>query len=154
MPRENLTRSNPSRILSREALLNTWNSSRDSKKTAGAKGSDGITARKFAANLDQNVRRIASQIAAGKYHYSRLRPVPIAKPGSNKERVICIPIVADRLIQRQIAGHLHRRKMLPIYNSSSFGFIPEIGVRDAISRVLEYRSQYGWCFETDIIGFF
>jgi hypothetical protein len=79
MPRESRSQSNPSKILSRIALRDAWNYSRDSKRRAGAKGADGVTARKFAANLDQNLRRIAAQIAKGEYHFSRLRPFPIAK---------------------------------------------------------------------------
>lgn len=68
--------------------------------------------------------------------------------------MICIPIVVDRLVQRAIAGYLVSNKTLPIYNSSSFGFIEGLGTPPAIRRVIELREKYDWCLKTDIETFF
>ena len=149
------TSSKPSRILCRANLLVAWKSSRDSKAQAGTKGIDGISARTFSANLDLNIQRVVREIAQGEFHFSSLRPFPIAKANSDKRRLICIPTVRDRLVQRRISFHLYHSKLLPIYyEGMSFGFVPEQGVKRAIDRVIEYRQQYDFCFETDVVSFF
>jgi retron-type reverse transcriptase len=83
-----------------------------------------------------------------------LRAVFIPKPDSAKERVICIPTVRDRLVQRVIVRYITSKRKFPIYNSSSFGFIKGIGTSDAIKRVIELRTKYEWCLKTDIEAFF
>src|SRR5262249_5754818 len=102
------------------------------------------------SNLDHIIKRLHE----GKYGFSRLRPVFIEKPGSNKERVICIPTVRDRLVQKAIVEYLASCRKLPIRNSSSFGFIKGLGTSDAIARAVELRSVYEWCLKTDIESFF
>jgi RNA-directed DNA polymerase len=154
MPKESDRYPRPSQILSRENLLATWKYSRDSSSQAGARGSDGVTAHRFAANLDENLRRIAGEIRLGQYYFSRLRPLPVIKPGSAKKRIVCIPTIRDRLVQRRIAFYLDNKKLLPIYNPISFGFVPDQGVKKAISKTIEYREVYDYVFETDIVGFF
>jgi hypothetical protein len=50
--------------------------------------------------------------------------------------------------------YLASSKKLPIYNSSSFGFIKGRGAGDAIDRAVELRSLYEWCVKADIEAFF
>jgi hypothetical protein len=78
----------------------------------------------------------------------------IQKAGSNKERVVCIPTVRDRLVQRAIVQYLASSRKLPIYNSSSFGFIKGTGSVDAIDRAVELRSVFEWVVKADIEAFF
>lgn len=68
--------------------------------------------------------------------------------------MICIPTVKDRLVQRAIANYLHTAQKLPIYNSSSFGFLPNTGTKDALREVLKLRRSHDFVFETDITSFF
>lgn len=153
-PVGSVRRSKPLRILSKVRLRHVWNESRDSSKHAGAAGTDRETARQFAANLDSNLDQIVKRLHEGSYGFSGLRPVFIEKPGSNKERVICIPTVRDRLVQRTIVEYFVSSKRLPIRNSSSFGFVRGLGTSDAIARAVELRSVYDWCLKTDIESFF
>lgn len=60
----------------------------------------------------------------------------------------------DRLIQRVITQHLASKKLFPIYNSSSFGFIKGRGTREAIETAVTLRGRYDWCLKTDIELFF
>jgi RNA-directed DNA polymerase len=83
-----------------------------------------------------------------------LRPAFVEKPNSNKERVICIPTVRDRIVQRAIVNYLASSKKLPIYNASSFGFIKGQGTTRAVAKAVELRSVYEWCVKTDIESFF
>jgi RNA-directed DNA polymerase len=144
----------PTRILSKAALRAAWDNSRDSTAAPGRPGIDGVSARQFTAKLDSNLRHIALRLGEGRYGFSRLRAVFIPKENSDKERIICIPTVSDRLVQRAIGRHLTSRSVLPIKNASSFGFIKGLGPRDAINRVVELRSKYDWCLKTDIQSFF
>jgi len=153
-PVGSVRRSKPRRILSKPRLRHAWNESRDSSKRAGAPGIDNETARQFASNLDVNLDEVVKRLHNGSYGFSRLRPVFIEKEGSKKERVICIPTVRDRLIQRTIVEYLVSSRKIPIHNSSSFGFIRGLGTADAIARAVELRSVYEWCLKTDIESFF
>ena len=144
----------PIRILSKAALRTAWDNSRDSTGAPGRPGIDSISARQFSTKLDSNLDHIARCLREGRFGFSRLRAVFIPKENSDKERVICIPTVTDRLVQRAIGEHLTLRSILPINNESSFGFIKGLGPRDAINRVLELRSKYEWCLKTDIQSFF
>jgi RNA-directed DNA polymerase len=68
--------------------------------------------------------------------------------------MICIPTVADRVVQRATVAYLAINEKLPIYNSSSFGFLRERGTRAAITAALAHRRHYDWCLKTDIESFF
>jgi retron-type reverse transcriptase len=81
---------------------------------AGRPGIDGVTAQNFAANLDANLESLAARIRSSNYGPSSLKPVFLPKPNSPKERMICIPTVVDRLVQRAIVEHLVSSKKLPI----------------------------------------
>lgn len=144
----------PKKILSKAVLLAAWKASRDSTAAPGRPGIDNVSARQFSAKLDSNLDHIARCLREGRYGFSRLRVVFIPKENSDKERVICIPTVSDRLVQRAIGEHLTSRSLFPIKNNSSFGFIKGLGPQSAIKRALELRSMYDWCLKTDIQSFF
>ena len=144
----------PIRILSKPVLSAVWKASRDSKPVAGRSGIDNVTASQFAAKLDTNLDYIARRLRSGHYGFSKLRAVFLPKPDSDKERVICIPTIRDRLVQRAIAEHLISKRSFPINNQSSFGFIRGLGPQAAIKRTLELRRRYDWCLKTDIQSYF
>jgi RNA-directed DNA polymerase len=68
--------------------------------------------------------------------------------------MICIPTITDRVVQRTIAAYLTEQKKLPIYNSSSFGFLRDLGTKAAIDAAVEHRRSHDWCLKTDIESFF
>lgn len=144
----------PVRILSKAALERAWNECRDSTTSPGRPGVDGVKAQQFAAKLDANLSRIARDLREGSFGFSALRAVFIPKSNSDRDRLICIPTVQDRLVQRAIASYLNTRRLLPVYRSSSFGFIKGRGTKEAIAAVIKYRAQYRWCLKTDIEAFF
>jgi group II intron reverse transcriptase/maturase len=144
----------PIKIISKSALFNAWKNSRDATRNSGRPGVDNVTAQQFAAKLDPNLAEIARRLKQGDFGFSRLRPVFVPKPNSDKERMICVPVVRDRLVQRVITQYLTSKKLFPIYNSSSFGFIKGRGTREAIQAVVKLREKYDWCLKTDIEAFF
>jgi RNA-directed DNA polymerase len=153
-PVGSVVRPKPLKILSKDNLFRAWDTSRDSTPRAGSPGVDNESAKQFASNLDANLEEIRKRLLAGTYGFSRLRPVFIQKPNSDKERVICIPTVRDRIVQRTIVHYLASSKKLPIYNSSSFGFIKGQGTTKALDKAVELRSLYEWCVRADIESFF
>lgn len=144
----------PIKILSKSRLREAWQRSRDSSPNAGRPGIDNVTALGFAANLDHNLTVLARRLRQGLYGPSPLRAVFIPKPNSDKERMICIPTITDRVVQRTIAAYLTEQKKLPIYNSSSFGFLRDLGTKAAIDAAVEHRRSHDWCLKTDIESFF
>lgn len=153
-PVGSIVRPKPIKILSKDNLRAAWDLSRDSTAHAGSAGIDNQSAKQFASNLDENLEKIRKRLQAGTYTFSRLRPVFIQKANSTKERVICIPTVGDRIVQRAIVRYLERSRKLPIYNSSSFGFIKGLGTKNAIDKAVELRSLYEWSVKADIDSFF
>jgi RNA-directed DNA polymerase len=144
----------PSRVLSTSNLQRAWRQSRDSTAHPAAAGIDGETAAHFAANLHFNLAEISKRLQNGTYGFSRLRPIFIPKPNSTKDRVICIPTVRDRIVQRAIIQYLVDSRKLPIYNSSSYGFTRGKGAKEAVLKAVELRSIYEWCVKADIEAFF
>jgi len=149
---ERKIRSRPIRVINKTTLKQAWLRHRDSGVDAGRPGLDNVTALTFVSNLEPNLERIAKSIRDGKFGFSPLKAAFI--PKGDKERMICIPTVHDRLVQRVIADYLSVKKRLPIYDPFSFGFIPERGTRLAIEKTVELRGQYDWCLKTDIEAFF
>jgi RNA-directed DNA polymerase len=150
-------RTSPKRILSQNALSSAWKSSRDSKSRPGKPGVDEVTATRFRQNLDANLSSIHERVQSGTYKFKSLFPAVIDKPGSSKKRIICIPTVSDRLVQRAIVSfiyHPKRRSRLKIFNASSFGFLPERGVRMALDKAIALRNGHQWVLKTDIQSFF
>ena len=133
----------PRRILSKDNLFRAWDLSRDSTPRAGSAGVDNESAKQFASNLDSNLDEIRKRLLSGTYGFSRLRPVFIRKPSSDKERVICIPTVRDRIVQRTIVQYFSSSKKLPIYHPSSFGFIKGQGTRKAIEKAVRKAVHKG-----------
>ena len=123
----------PTKILSKPVLVTAWNASRDSTSRAGRPGIDNVTALQFSAKLDTNLDNIVLCLRDGRYGFSKLRVVFIPKQNSDRERVICIPTVRDRLVQRAIAQHLTSRRIFPVNNASSW---PAPGSEDTELGVL------------------
>lgn len=135
-----------------------WYASRDSKGRGAAAGVDGVSPIKFRENLDHNLSIISDSVRSGNYEFAPLRFFPIKK-ANDKHRIISIPTVGDRLVQRVLANYLSVGDKLHIVNSVSFGFIPstgasEKGVWGAVKRAGIYAKSSKWVIKTDIEDFF
>lgn len=155
MPKDRLAKyPKPTKVLSKAALLGAWASSRDATKQSGSPGSDGQSARSFASNLDQQLDNIALQIRRGEFGFGPLRAKLISKADGVRLRLICIPNVRDRLVQRAIATNLTAGQKLGMPSREAFGFVQGRSLGEAISEVLNLRAEYPFVFETDIESFF
>lgn len=139
--------------LSEEAFKRAWKESRDSRTNAGAAGVDRVTAETFASDLPDHIRRTRRLIQRGHYQFSRLRVAPVPK-ASGGERIIAIPTVRDRLLQRAILSHLEADDRFKAHSDISYGFVKGRRLRAAQEKALLLREQHPWALQTDIIKFF
>lgn len=143
----------PTRHFTVTALKRAWTSGRDATRDPGVSGIDGVAARQFAQNLENNLHKLSRALGEGSYRFSGLRPFfPPKKSGGY--RVICVPTVSDRLVQRAIVEPLVVNDRLRLLNKASFGFIRGRSVRGAIEEAINYRSTHEWVLKTDIQAYF
>jgi hypothetical protein len=144
----------PVRIASVKKLRETWDESPLSHRRGGAAGVDDISPSQFRGELDRNIRDIHSRIQDSTYEFRPLRPLPIPKTNGGI-RLICIPTVEDRLVQRLIVDYLLAGDKLSIKNNVSYGFVKyRGGVPKAVTAARNLRSEYPWVFKSDISSFF
>ena len=153
MPVDTARYRRPTRQFTVPTLKRTWAESRDATRDPGVAGIDGIAARQFSQNLDNDLRRLSQSLAEDTFHFRNLRPFfPPKKSGGH--RVICVPTVTDRLVQRVIVESLTAKDRLRLINEASYGFIRGRSVRDAIRRAISERATREWVLKTDIQSYF
>lgn len=122
-------------------------------------GIDGITAAGFNANQARNLQSLQSQLRH-EYRFDRLVAHPVPKPDGKKDRIICVPTIRDRLVQRLIGEYLSDHgKRYGIENDASYGFIRTTsekrrGVGAARDRAIKLRCAHPWAYKSDITAFF
>jgi RNA-directed DNA polymerase len=140
--------------LSEVAFRDAWNDSRDKSPTRpGAPGIDRISAQEFRSQLETNIRLTRRLIQTGGYQFKRLRVAPIPK-ASGGERIIAIPTVQDRLVQRVLLHHLEGDPRFPRSSSIAYGFAKGRSLPDAQRRAMDLRRSARWVVQSDIIKFF
>ncbi len=87
------------------------------------------------------------------YRHDRLRLQSIEKPNSKKKRIICVPTVTDRLVQRAIML-IFRRREFKVESKISYGGSRERRVTVAIENSKRLRKDRPWVLKTDISSFF
>lgn len=140
--------------LSVDALKWVWRDSPDrTPSTAGAPGVDWVSSSVFSANLFDHIADIRNAVRANTYRFSRLRTSRVVK-ASGGHRIIAIPTVRDRLVQRALLRHLEGDARFVATSSISYGFAKGRTLADAQRRALELRRDRPWMLQADIIRFF
>jgi len=134
-------------------LSRTWVANRDATRDPGVAGVDGVSARQFSQNLENDLRRLSQSLVGGTFQFKHLRPFfPPKKSGGY--RVICVPTISDRLVQRVIVESLTANDRFRLLNEASYGFIRGRSVRGAISKAISERTNCEWVLKTDIHSYF
>jgi RNA-directed DNA polymerase len=143
------------KTLSENAFRNAWKDSRDSKSgtAPGAPGVDGIRAAVFASELGRQIIDIRRALQDGSYTFNRLRLAPVPKP-SGGYRIIAIPTVRDRLVQRALLRGLEADPRFKASSPVAYGFTKGRTLADAQRASLALRHQRPWVLQADIIKFF
>jgi RNA-directed DNA polymerase len=106
--------------------------------------------------LDRHLSDIARDLLApAGYQFNPLTAYTIPKK-NKKYRVICVPPLLDRLVQRAILNYVSAGNRFRVLNSVSFGFIsdPEKSVKTACKQAVTDRQTHPWAYKTDITQFF
>lgn len=140
--------------LSDASLKAVWKGSRDSRAgRAGAPGVDGVSATDFSKQLAPNLHQTREALRKGHFSFSPLRVCTVPKK-SGAKRIIAVPTIRDRLVQRAICHHLENDKRFPKTPSVAYGFVKGRSLSDAHRKALEYRRTSPWVLQTDIVSFF
>ena len=129
-------------------LMHCW---QDLNKDA-ASGVDGLTAEKYAANLEGNIAELAERVKAKRYRAKLVRRVYIPKE-NGKERPLGIPALEDKLVQlacAKLLGAIYEEDFL----DCSHGYRPGRSAKEAVCELtfeLMY-GKYGYAVEADIRG--
>jgi retron-type reverse transcriptase len=94
---------------------------------------------------------------SGDFKPKGLLAIAIEKPGKSDKRIICVPTIADRLIQLAILQYLRPRlARIGVDNSISYGVVrgPEKSVLGARKFACRSRQDKEWVYKTDIRKFF
>ncbi|MEM5390114.1 group II intron reverse transcriptase/maturase [Paraburkholderia phymatum] len=119
-----------------------------------APGVDGMTWRYFEAELEENLRRLHTQVQSGAYRALPVRRQYIPKP-DGKQRPLGIAALEDKIVQRAVVEVLNA-----IYEEDFIGF--SYGFRrgrsqhdamDALSTAIT-RTPVNWILDADIRNFF
>ncbi len=120
----------------------------------GSPGVDNITISQWRRNWEERLINLARAVRSNRYKPDGLRIRRIPKRNSPDKRVLRIPTIADRVLQRAVLQQFH-----PIFNprflDCSFGYRPGLGVKDAVRYITRLRQQwFTWVLDADIDDFF
>ena len=87
------------RVMDMDNLVEAWQRVAENQ---GAAGVDQISVRRFARHWEENLRRIRDLVWTNRYKPARLRRTVIPKSRGGGQRLIAIPILADRVLQRAV----------------------------------------------------
>lgn len=143
------------KVFSLPALTQAWNdlvlnTKSQSRNTTGV---DGISINDFAENSKYFLLKLFRELKNQKFHFSELKAVLIKKP-NGKDRLICVPTVKDRIVQRALLNFLAEKYHNKVANDFSYGFIKGRSVKDAADLACALRVSKPWVFKTDITAFF
>jgi RNA-directed DNA polymerase len=87
------------------------------------------------------------------FKFKPLRPTFIPK-SEGRVRIICVPTVEDRLIQRLVLRHLSNGDRFKINTPVSYGFRKGAGVQNAVQKARNLRRSHRWVLKSNIAAFF
>jgi group II intron reverse transcriptase/maturase len=125
-------------------------------KKNGAAGVDGVTAKEYEVNLQENLKGLLERAKSGRYKAPPVKRSYIPKgDGKGELRPIGIPTLEDKTLQRAVCMLLE-----PIYEQgfkdSSFGFRPGRSQHQALGVIRNETMEIngGWILDVDIRKYF
>jgi group II intron reverse transcriptase/maturase len=139
------------RILDAENMRKAWDEMSDNK---GIPGVDHVSIKQWRRKWEERLVELAADVRANRYKPAKLRLRRIPKKKRGEWRVLRIPTVTDRVLQRaalQVLHGLYERRFL----DCSFGYRPGRGLRDAVQRIVALRERgLTFVLDADIDAFF
>jgi RNA-directed DNA polymerase len=125
------------------------------KANRGSGGVDGQSLEGFAAQLDQQLDRLQSELKEDVYRPRPVRQVQIPKAGKPGEfRTLGIPTIYDRVCQQALLNRLEPI-FEPVLDEANFGYRRGRSTQDAMRKVWkEIQSGREWIVDADLKDFF
>jgi retron-type reverse transcriptase len=131
-------------------LMAAWSRVQQGSRAAGV---DGVTIDLFAGVAQEQIQQLQFQLQRESYFASPAKAFWLAKP-SGGQRLIGIPTVRDRLVQRYLLQQIYPRLERSL-SEAAFAYRPGLSIYTAVARVMErYRHQPNWVIKADIQQFF
>ena len=125
-----------------------------SKANAGAPGCDGICLEDFGSRLDKNIESLAQQIKKDSYKPEYLQGVIVPKSSGTGCRVLAIPSVADRVLQRAVCQVL-APSIDRLLEESSFAYRKGFSRKSAAYAINKaWEAGYRFILASDVNAFF
>jgi len=123
--------------LNLDVLRQAWDAVAENQ---GIPGVDHVSIKAWRRNWEERLVALARSVRANTYtpHKLRRRRIPKSEPG--EYRLLRIPTIADRVLQRAVAQVLTPRYER-IFLECSYGYRPGRGLRQAVQRVLLHRAH-------------
>ena len=117
-------------------------------------GVDKVTAKQYAANLDENLYKLHQRLQRGQYVASPVKRIWVDKE-DGKKRPIGIPALEDKIVQKAVTiilGVVYE----PLYHEFSHGFRPDHNQHLAIAEIRDKcrKLNINWILSADITGLF
>lgn len=151
-----MTKSYLRQVAEVDQLYQAWSHISDSTKSLHrhSAGIDGQSVNQFAAKADHYLNQLrATLLSKSGYQFSSLK-AHLEPKSSGGDRVICVPTVRDRIVQRAMLDILSTTDNYKFESDASYGFVKGRGVRQAIQKSLSLRQSRQWAYKTDISKFF
>jgi RNA-directed DNA polymerase len=125
------------------------------KANRGSGGVDGQSLNRFAAQLNQQLDRLQSELKEDVYRPQAVRQVQIPKAGKPGEfRTLGIPTIYDRVCQQALLNRLEPI-FEPVFDEANFGYRRGRSTKDAMRKVWkEIQSGREWIVDADLKDFF
>lgn len=139
------------RALDLDNLAEAWD---EVAKNRGMPGVDNVSIERWRRNWEERLVILRQSVRSRRYKPSRLRLRRVPKRNRGQWRVLRIPTVSDRVLQRAVL-----QVLLPIFEphflDCSFGYRPGRSIRDAVQCIIDLRQQgFCWLLDADIDAFF
>ncbi|MBN1485771.1 MAG: hypothetical protein JXA37_13740, partial [Chloroflexia bacterium] len=119
------------------------------RQTGGGPGVDGVSIRRFEAELEKNLAELRMELVSGAYRPRKVQRMLMPKPNGDWRR-LAIWTLRDRIAQRAVHDFLEPR-LEQLFLDCSYGFRPGRGVDQAVEAVGRARDQNRrWVADADI----
>ncbi len=138
------------------SLRTSWDDirSKASPRKRNTRGIDGVSINDFSSKRDRGIKEIQAMMRSSEgFDFSPLKASLLPKKDDG-HRIICVPTIADRIVQRSIVNFLADGDKCGVFNDVSYGFIPGKSVKEAAKQVKKLRWHHPWVYKTDISQFF
>ena len=139
------------KVYKRKNLEMAWEMVRANR---GSGGVDGQSLDEFAAQLDQQLDRLQSELKDDTYQPQPVRQVQIPKVGKPGEfRLLGVPTIYDRVCQQALLNRLEPI-FEPVFDEANFGYRRGRSTKDALRKVWkEMQGGREWIVDADLKDF-